>query len=155
VTGQPPETDAPDGGLGHALERAARTWRAEVNAALEPWGVTAPQFFVLVAVLRAALRGKLPPTQRDIGERLSMDPNTASALIRSLERRHLLARGPHPADGRAFALTLTGEGRELASTCARLVRVVNDRYFSVLDPAQAHALSVILTKLAAESKQRG
>jgi DNA-binding MarR family transcriptional regulator len=83
-----------------------------------------------------------------------MDPNTASAVIRSLERRGALARGSHPEDGRARTLILTGEGRQLAQACARLVRQVNDRFFGGLDPAQAQALSVILTQLAAESKER-
>jgi DNA-binding MarR family transcriptional regulator len=147
-------TTVPDGGLGHALERAARAWRAEVTTALQPYDVTAPQFFVLVAILRAGRGEGFPPTQRDIGERLSMDSNTASAVIRSLERRRTIARGSHPADGRARTLTLTGEGRQLARECARLVRQVNDQFFGGLDPAQTQALSVILTQLAAESKER-
>lgn len=147
-------TTVPDGGLGHALERAARAWRAEVTAALQPHDVTAPQFFVLVAILRADRRRKFPPTQRDIGERLSMDSNTASAVIRSLEQRRVISRGSHPADGRARTLTLTGEGRQLAQECARLVRAVNDQFFGGLDPDQIQTLSVILAQLAAESKER-
>jgi DNA-binding MarR family transcriptional regulator len=153
VSGRP-SAAAPDGGLGHALERAARAWRAEVTAALQPHDVTTPQFLVLVAILRADLRGTVPPTQRDIGERLSMDSNTASAVIRSLERRGALARGSHPADGRARTLTLTEEGRQLAQACARLVRQVNDLFFGALDSSQTQTLSLILSQLATESKER-
>jgi MarR family transcriptional regulator, organic hydroperoxide resistance regulator len=135
-----------DGGLGYLLERAARSWKTQLSAALEPEGVTAPQFFVLVAVLRADLRRKRPPTQRDTGGRLGMDANTASAVIRSLEGRGLLDRTPHPADGRAHALALTDEGQHVARRCARLAREVNGRAFGGLTGSEAQALATLLSK---------
>ena len=73
-------------------------------------------------------------TQRDIGERTGTDANTASQIIRGIERRGLVRRDPHARDSRALALSLTPEGLELARACASRARALNDRFFADADP---------------------
>lgn len=152
MPGQEAPTD--DGGLGYALTRTAQTWRNEVARALRPHELTPAQFFVLVAVHRAALRGKPPPNQRDIGQRLGMDANTASQVIRTLEQRELLARITHPHDGRARALRLTTAGRDLTTSASRVVRKVNSNFFGALHPDRAVELRSVLDGLTAAAEQR-
>ena len=143
----------PDGGLGYALSRAARAWRGEVERAL-PAGVTSAQFFVLMAIRRAEIRRRVGPTQHDIAERLDMDPNTASQVIRSLEHHRLLARSAHPRDGRAWTLTLTDSGRATAVDCSRRVRSVNANFFGILNPDFARQLADLLATLTDAAEER-
>jgi DNA-binding MarR family transcriptional regulator len=121
------------GGLGFALAHAAQVWRARLTEELADLGVTAPQFFVLAALLH--LHGREAPTQREIGERTGTDANTTSQILRGIERRGLIRRDPHTRDSRAFALTLTPEGLELARECARRGRALNELFFAGVDPA--------------------
>jgi DNA-binding MarR family transcriptional regulator len=127
-------THRPGGGLGFALAQAAQVWRARLNEALSDLDVTAPQFFVLAALLHLHGRGEEAPTQREIAERTGTDANTASQIIRGIERRGLVRRDPHARDSRALALSLTPEGLELARTCASRARALNDRFFADADP---------------------
>jgi DNA-binding MarR family transcriptional regulator len=123
------------GGLGFALAHAAQVWRARLTDELSELGVTAPQFFVLAALLHIHGRGYEPPTQREIGERTGTDANTTSQILRGIERRGLIRREAHARDSRAIALSLTPEGLELARECARRARALNDSFFADADPA--------------------
>jgi DNA-binding MarR family transcriptional regulator len=125
----------PGGGLGFALAQAAQVWRARLTDELADLSVTAPQFLVLAALLHLHGRGADAPTQREIGERTGTDPNTASQIVRGIERRGLLRRTPHARDSRALALSLTPEGLALARTCTARARALNDRFFAGADPA--------------------
>ena len=49
-------------------------------------------------------------TARAICAELSLLPPNLARLISGLDQRSLLARQPHPSDGRAVGLTLTGAG---------------------------------------------
>ena len=59
MTDPPPR---PGGGLGFALAHAAQVWRASLNEALSDLDVTAPQFFVLAALLHLHGRAQEAPT---------------------------------------------------------------------------------------------
>ena len=125
----------PGGGLGFALAQAAQVWRARLTDELAELEVTAPQFLVLAALLHLHGRDGEAPTQREIGERTGTDPNTASQIVRGIERRGLVRRTPHARDSRALALSLTPEGLALARACTARARALNDRFFAGTDPA--------------------
>jgi MarR family transcriptional regulator, organic hydroperoxide resistance regulator len=129
-----PSQRFPGGGLGFALAQAAQVWRARLTETLADLSVTAPQFFVLAALLHIESRGDDAPTQREIGERTGTDANTTSQILRGIERRGLVRRDPHARDSRAFALRLTPEGLELARTCTTRARALNDAFFAGVDP---------------------
>jgi DNA-binding MarR family transcriptional regulator len=59
--------------------------------------------------------------QTDLSRRLQMDRATTMAIVHTLERRGLLARGPSETDRRRIALTLTSEGRSLLGTARRAI----------------------------------
>jgi DNA-binding MarR family transcriptional regulator len=143
--------DPPDGGLGYALMQAANAWRAELAAALSPMAVTPPQFFVLAALLHAHTHGRPAPTQKALSEQTGIDVNTASQVIRGLERRGIVRRRPHPDDSRAVQPLLTESGLELARRCTREARALNRRYFEQIDP---QSLLATLQRLTAESRRR-
>ena len=59
--------------------------------------------------------------QTDLSRRLQMDRATTMAIVHSLERRGLLARGPAETDRRRIALSLTPEGRTLLDTARKAI----------------------------------
>ncbi len=142
------------GGFGYALLHAAQTWRTEATAVLRPHGLTVPQFLVVMAVYRQARHGWVPLNQAEVATRLGMDANTASQIIRGLERRGVLNRTPHPADARALALELTPAGLDTARDASADARRLNDTYFSVIAADQLVALGQTLETLSTESEKR-
>jgi DNA-binding MarR family transcriptional regulator len=143
--------ELPGGGLGYALATAAHAWRAELADALEDIAVTPSQFFVLVALLHRHSRGSEAPTQRRLGELSGMDPNTASQVLRGLERRGIVSRERQARDSRAVAISLTDQGLDLARVSAARARALNREFFAGLD---AKELYEVLTELAAGTERR-
>jgi DNA-binding MarR family transcriptional regulator len=142
------------GGFGYALMHAAQTWRTEATAVLKPHGLTVPQFLVVMALYRQARHDWAPLTQTEVAERLGMDANTTSQVVRGLERRGILQRTRHPEDARARALVLTGEGVTRAREASAEARRLNDRYFSVISADQLAELGRTLETLSTESENR-
>lgn len=89
----------------------------------------------LMRHLRAASpQGELTPTQRSVISRIDTDgPATIAALARAelvrpqsmrltvgaLEERGILARSPHPTDGRQVVFSLTDEGHRMLAAVRR------------------------------------
>jgi DNA-binding MarR family transcriptional regulator len=71
-------------------------------------GITADQFVVL-----ACLGEQDAVTQQDLVRRAASDPSTIRAMLVLLEGRGLIIRVRHPADGRAWEVSLTAKGRRL------------------------------------------
>ena len=55
-----------------------------------------------------------------------------SQVLRSLERRGLVRRAPHPTDARARALTVTAQGRRLANRAVVAVEGCDRAFFAPL-----------------------
>jgi DNA-binding MarR family transcriptional regulator len=143
--------ELPGGGLGYALATAAHAWRTELAEALADVGVTPSQFFVLAALLNSHSHGHEPPTQRRLAELSGMDPNTASQVLRGLERRGIVSRARGVKDSRSVAIALTEEGLELARVSAKRARALNREFFA---GTEAKRLFGTLTGLAAGSERR-
>jgi DNA-binding MarR family transcriptional regulator len=147
-------TASTGGGFGFLLIKAAQTWRSEAGVVLKPYELTVPQFLVLMALYRQARHEWEPLTQVEVATRQGMDANTTSQIVRALERRGLIVRDRHEADGRAIALTLTEEGRDRSRDASAAVRALNDLFFSAVSPERQAELADILTTITTESEQR-
>jgi DNA-binding MarR family transcriptional regulator len=75
---------------------------------LEPFGVEPRAYAVLKALSEDDGR-----SQRELSTQLGIHRNVMVTVVDKLERDGLVKRMPHPADRRAFAVTLTDEAREL------------------------------------------
>ena len=71
-----------------ALRKASRRMSQFYDAALAPCGLKSTQFAVLAEIER---RAEMPPTIRDLAERLVMDQSTIGQNLRPLEREGLIA----------------------------------------------------------------
>jgi DNA-binding MarR family transcriptional regulator len=129
---------------------AARALRAgylalhrETNACVAADGVTADQF-----VLLSALADADGVTQQDLVRRTSSDPNTVRAMPLLLEGRGLIAREPHPADGRARLVTLTADGRRLFRRLWAKSDPLRTRLRTAFRPDEMAALVTFLHRVA-------
>lgn len=75
---------------------------------LEPLGLTYAQYLVMMVLWE---EDGVPVTH--VGERVLLDTGTLSPLVRRLEKSGLVAKKPHPDDGRVVVLHLTAKGRRL------------------------------------------
>jgi DNA-binding MarR family transcriptional regulator len=66
--------------------------------------------------LWALATSEKPATLRDIAGKLGRDPSTVSLAADKLEHAGLIARQPHPSDGRKRTLVLTEHGHTLWNT---------------------------------------
>ena len=58
------------------------------------------------------------PTMHALGRHLGLDKSSISGLVDRAERRGLVRRSPSPADRRAFQVSITEPGRQLAEAIA-------------------------------------
>jgi len=75
---------------------------------LEPFGIEPRAYAVLKALSEDDGR-----SQRELSSQLGIHRNVMVTVVDALERDGLVKRMPHPADRRAFAVTLTDKAREL------------------------------------------
>lgn len=98
-----------------ALYAAARATNRHYIALLKPWGLTYPQYLVLVLLwYRPSLSVK------DVAEHLKLDSGTTSPLIRRLESRGFLERTRSTEDERAVIISLTTAGFALRKELAHI-----------------------------------
>ena len=83
---------------------------------LEPFGITYPQYLVLVAL---HARGDRPVS--DLGERLQLESNTLTPLLKRLEGAGLIERRRDTRDERVVRLSLTSSGSDIASRALNCV----------------------------------
>src|SRR4051812_1029219 len=95
-------------------------WRAAIDRAITPLGLTNAQYSVLAPLLSMDRVGRLP-SQRELADFTGLEPLYVSKLARALEQAGLLERTGHPTDTRAVQLTLTDRGRDVAGQAVEQV----------------------------------
>jgi DNA-binding MarR family transcriptional regulator len=107
---------------------------------LDPLGLTYPQYIVLLALWEDA-----PCSVSRIGERLLLNSNTLTPLLKRLEQLGYLCRTRRATDERVVEISLTDAGLALKSRCA----CIPERLFAVVNyPVEkAAALKVSLEEL--------
>ncbi|MBM9506895.1 MarR family winged helix-turn-helix transcriptional regulator [Actinacidiphila acididurans] len=99
----------------------------------------------VAGTLWALAPGTEPPTLRDVAARLHCDPSTVSLAADKLQSAGLIARRPHPSDGRKRTLALTDRGHELWE--ALRSRLHASGLFAGLDAEEQRTLLALLTKM--------
>jgi DNA-binding MarR family transcriptional regulator len=129
-----PEVAAPMAAI-TAVMRTQQILLARIEATLKPFGLTFARY-ELLALLSFARKGSLP--MKKASALLQVHPTSITNAVDRLERAGLVARSPHPTDGRTTLIELTGEGRSLAkrSTAALNSEVFSDPGFSPGDVDQ-------------------
>ena len=102
-----------------ALYSAARATTQAYRGLLEPWGLTYPQYLVLVTLW---VEG--PQSVKDLGERMQLDSGTLSPLLARMERDGLVERRRSDADARVVHVRTTARGGALRTELAHVPAAV-------------------------------
>ena len=102
-------TDIPPPSIGFLVWHLTLRWRAELDRALAPLGLTSAQYAVL-ASLHGLSQGGARPSQRELADFAGLEPMHVSKLIRALQHAGLVERSAHPTDTRAVQLSITNRG---------------------------------------------
>ena len=111
-----PEAPTP----GFLVWKLALRWRAAVDRAVAPFGLTQGQYSVLASLSGVARTGGRP-SQRELADFASLEPIYVSKLARALEQQGLIERTTNPADPRAVQLVLTPKGEETVEPAIGIV----------------------------------
>lgn len=137
--------EAAEASPGFVLWQVATLWQRQVRAALAPFGLTHAQFVLLAAAawLEGHAPDAAPPTQADVALHARTDAVMTSEVLRTLERKKLLRRPPHPSDARARAVRVTAPGRALVARAVPAVEAVDAAFFGAPGP-ELRALAGLL-----------
>lgn len=117
----------------HLLHRAHQAVDHLFDAGMKANGLTARQLAVLVTVSQNE-----GLSQTDIVERTGVDRSTLADVVKRLKRKGLLQRRRTKEDARAYAVTLTEQGKQVLRAAEPLGRRVDERILDAL-PAKRRA----------------
>jgi DNA-binding MarR family transcriptional regulator len=124
--------EGPEASPGFLLWQVATVWQRAVRAALAEVDLTHAQFVLLISTawLQATARASgAPVTQTLISTHAKTDAVMTSEVLRTLERKALIERVPHPTDARAKQVVLTAAGKRLSRRAIVLVEAVDEKFF--------------------------
>jgi DNA-binding MarR family transcriptional regulator len=119
------------------LARACERLVGSVFAGLEDAGFGAASSTSALAVRTLADR---PMTAGALAAVLGVTPQGAGKISAELEQQGLAVRGSDPRDARARPLTLTAEGRRMASAMREAEAAAMERWRKAADPDDIEAL---------------
>jgi DNA-binding MarR family transcriptional regulator len=112
-------TEGLDEQLCVALYLASRAMTATYRPVLDELGLTYPQYLVLLLLWEDGAS-----SVGDIGERLNLESNTLSPLIKRLEALQLVTRQRRVEDERTVDVQLTRQGKAMRRRAAQVPTVV-------------------------------
>lgn len=127
--------------LGYLLKRAQHALRTQMDEALSPLGITAPQYNVLSAV-------ELQPgiSNAALARAAFVTAQSMHGLVANLERIELLQRRPDPSHGRIRRGELTTKGRDHLKQAHALVKAVEVKMTSELGGDEEILLKSLLIR---------
>ncbi len=145
--GERPDLDVSPIGVIGRISRLARRIDLAQRATFARYDLDPPGFDVL-----ATLRRSGPPYALTPGALMRTAMVTSGAITQRLDRleaRRLVARGPHPEDGRGVLVTLTPEGRDLVDRVLPHHLATEQRLLAGLPAADRRALAGLLRAMEA------
>jgi DNA-binding MarR family transcriptional regulator len=124
----------------HLLHRVGQ-YAADAFAAEIP-DLTPRQLAVLLAVA-----GGEGANQQELTDRTGIDRSTMADIVRRLLRKGVLARRRTVDDKRAYAVTLTDEGRRLLRTAEPVAKRVDERLLKGLPADRRETFMAALTRI--------
>ncbi|WP_062516371.1 MarR family winged helix-turn-helix transcriptional regulator [Demequina gelatinilytica] len=124
------------------LARASALVAAAGNSALAGLGLKVRSYSVL------ALAAEVGPSQRDLAERLRLDPSQVVALVDGLEERGLVERRLDPSDRRARIVVATPDGRAMFARARDGIAAAQRETHAPLTEEEQLTLGDLLRRLA-------
>jgi DNA-binding MarR family transcriptional regulator len=92
-------------------------------------------------------------TSRQLCNALGILPPNLVGMVNTFEKRELIARRPHPRDGRAMGLHLTVRGKKLMREAEHTAAALEAEVGSRLSPAEGKTLIRLLKKVYASPRR--
>lgn len=86
-------------------------------------------------------------TQRELANRLGIEPPTVTKMLQRMEQTGLIRREPDPADARLSRVSLTDHGRAQRAEIERIWTTLESRTVANLTQAEQNTLRVLLKKV--------
>ncbi|GAB3125370.1 MarR family winged helix-turn-helix transcriptional regulator [Glaciibacter psychrotolerans] len=111
-----------------ALAIASRSVNAIYRPILEPYGLTHPQYLVMLALWEHS-----PRSIKDLGSAIQLEPGTLSPLVKRLEAAGLVRRARSSIDERMLDISLTETGVALRAEAESIPPRIIDQLGLSLD----------------------
>ena len=111
--------------------RLSMKWRAAVDRAVAPFGLTHAQYVMLATLYGMSLRGARP-SQRQLADATGLEPVYVSRLAGALESALLIQRNSAPDDPRALEVTLTRQGEDVIISAIAAVHVLHGELLAAI-----------------------
>ena len=128
--------------LGLLLGRATLLKDRIIDVHMEPYGVTAAQFKVLIIMAQFDV-----DTPAELCRHLSLDSGSMTRMLDRLEQKDLLARQRSEADRRQVRLVLTDAGQKLADLLPEIGANAMNELARAISPDELSSLEQILKKI--------
>lgn len=128
--------------LGLLIGRAAVLKDRIIDMHMEPHGITAAQFKVLIIMAQFGV-----DTPAELCRHLSLDSGSMTRMLDRLEQKDLLARKRCDEDRRLVRLVLTPEGQTLADRLPEIGVNAMNQLAGALDTEELQTLEHILKKI--------
>jgi DNA-binding MarR family transcriptional regulator len=126
--------------------RLSTRWRAAIDRAIAPLGITHAQYAVVAPLLSMERTGR-QPSQRQLADATGLEPLYVSKLARALEGAGLIRRAGDPDDSRAVRLSLTDHGRDVTTQAMTRVVALQDELLAPLGGADSERTRDLVASL--------
>ncbi|MEV1010240.1 MarR family transcriptional regulator [Streptomyces sp. NPDC049881] len=120
-----------DDRIGHHIKRAEQHLIAAKHAAVQAFGLTVPQYTVLLV-----LSTEPGLTGAGLARRCLVTPQTMSAVLGTMEREGLVERLPHPTHHHVLETRLTALGRSRLRKADKAAVAVEQRLSDLFTPEE-------------------
>ncbi len=110
-----------DQSLGYLVNWAGRLLTRLADKRLNHFGMTAGQIPVFIA-----LAADGPASQKSLAQAAAIEQPTMAATLSRMERDGLVARKPHPVDGRSTLVSLTPQMLDRTDPILRTITAINE-----------------------------
>ena len=86
-------------------------------------------------------------SQRDLSERLGLDPSDVVAVLDELESHGYVSRTRCTEDRRRYDVSITASGTRVRKAAARALEAAQDGFLAALDPAEREQLITLLRRM--------
>ena len=86
-------------------------------------------------------------SQRDLSERLGLDPSDVVAVLDELESHGYVSRTRCTEDRRRYDVSITASGTRARKAAARALETAQDGFLAALDPTEREQLTVLLRRM--------
>jgi len=124
---------------GFLLWQLSKLWQRHLTLALQDLQLASTQAVILANALRFSEEGR-QVTHAMVSDATKVDRMTTSQSLRSLERKGYVTRVAAPGDKRAYLITLTPKGREVAFAAIQRLAETHRAFFKPLQDQTAEVV---------------